>query len=205
MSSGSRCMLSPILLCFAVGCSETVEPGPESTPAPDQAAAAEEADVALRILDYEGIMNLIEGYQGRVVVVDVWSTSCVPCLKEFPGLVALHEKYGRNDVMCVSVSLDFEGLKGTSPQDDHERVLDYLRRFQATFDNILAGDDADMMYEKLALAAPPAVYVYDRSGKLAKRFDNEQVRGDGEGFTYKDVGRLVAQLAAETPPGVQEQ
>ena len=30
----------------------------------------------------------------RIVVVDLWSTACLPCLKEFPGLVRLKAEYG---------------------------------------------------------------------------------------------------------------
>jgi hypothetical protein len=47
------------------------------------------------------------------------------------------------------------------------------------------------------LASIPAVYVYDRLGKLAKRFDNETGEFGEAGFTYeKHISPLVEQLLA---------
>lgn len=49
-------------------------------------------DVALPCLGSEGSMSLadIEG----PAVVNFWSTTCVPCIKEMPVLAAFDEKYG---------------------------------------------------------------------------------------------------------------
>jgi hypothetical protein len=44
------------------------------------------------------------------------------------------------------------------------------------------------------LAAIPAVYVYGRDGKLAKRFDNDNIKTEDEAFTYEDVNKLVNEL-----------
>ncbi len=50
-------------------------------------------DVRLQTLDYDGLQKLIASKQGKVVVLDVWSTGCPPCMKSFPDLVALQRKY----------------------------------------------------------------------------------------------------------------
>ena len=50
------------------------------------------------------------------------------------------------------------------------------------------------MLDKLNLGSPPAVYVYAKDGKLAKRFDNAQANDASQEFTYKDVRNLVEEL-----------
>ncbi|WP_040352948.1 TlpA disulfide reductase family protein [Blastopirellula marina] len=157
-------------------------------------------EVTVRVLDFEAIRMLIESQRGKIVVVDYWSTSCPPCLKEFPGLVDLDRQYAEQGVVCISVSLDFIGGKNQTAEASIPRVQAVLEKFGATFDNVLAGDDTDTMLEKLKLGAPPAVYVYARDGSLAKRFDNAGATSEEEAFTYTDVENLVVELLAANHP-----
>ena len=152
------------------------------------------SNVSLNILDYEQIQELIKSKQGKVVVMDAWSTSCQPCIKEFPHLVELHNEYGPEKVACISLSFDYEGID--KPEDQQERVLAFLRKQNATFDNVLNKEEADELYEKMDLSAIPAVFVYDQAGKLVQRFDDSYRNAAGERFSYKDVDVLVAQLLA---------
>ena len=43
--------------------------------------------VSVAVVDHSEIVKRIELHRGQVVVLDCWSTSCPPCIKEFPGLV----------------------------------------------------------------------------------------------------------------------
>jgi thiol-disulfide isomerase/thioredoxin len=144
-------------------------------------------------------MEHIARSRGKVVVMDAWSTSCAPCIQEFHNLVALHQKYGPKQVSCMSLSFDYEGLG--KPEEQQQRVLEFLRGQGATFDNLLSSLESDELYRKLNLASVPAVFVYDREGRLRKRFDNEKAKNKAEAFTYDQVGQLVAQLLAESPGG----
>jgi len=155
---------------------------------PSTTVQVDDRPVALQVLDYEQLEQLIASHRGRLVVMDVWSTSCPPCIKEFPGLVRLHHKYGADRLACVSLSIDYEGIG--SPQDVEPDVLRFLRRQHATFDNVMASLDSDQMRKKLNIYSIPAVFIYDRAGKLVKRFDSNS----GEEFTYQDVEEFLAGL-----------
>ena len=173
-------------------------PAVESAPAAaTKAPGDDDAPVELKILDFAGIERLVAGHRGRVVVMDAWSTSCLPCVKEFPHLVELQSHFGRADVACVSLSFDYEGLG--KPADEAPRVLKFLRAKGAAFDNILSSDASDDLYRRFHLTSIPAVFVFDRSGELRKRFDNEAARSEAEMFTYEQVSALVAELVKETP------
>ncbi len=62
--------------------------------------------------------------------------------------------------------------------------------------NVISSDQNEDFYNKIHLGGPPAVFVYDRNGKLVHRFDNSQVPKTPE-LTYQhDVVPLVEKLLA---------
>lgn len=154
------------------------------------------ADVDLKELNWEQTLDLVKAHKGKIVVMDVWSTSCDPCVKEFPNLVKIHKAH-LEEVACISLSADFVGAKNKPPKFYRERVLKFLKEQNATFDNVLANVPADELFEKMELSSIPAVYIFGRDGKLVKRFDNESsenVGAEGEAFTYADVNKVLADL-----------
>jgi len=172
------------------GCSRSQHGPNADVRRPDGAGDGADSAVALQVLDFEGIQRLIADQRGKVVVLDCWSTSCEPCMKEFPGLVALHRKFGPQRVACISLSFDYEGLG--KAEDVQPAVLDFLRRQQATFTNVLCSEESDLLYERLKLSSIPAVFVYDQQGTLVKRFTASDPSQPA--FTYEDVEQLVMQL-----------
>ena len=98
---------------------------------------------------------------------------------------------------CISLSFDYEGIG--QPEEQADRVLAFLRGQGATFTNLMSNEETDVLYKKFKLAAVPAVFVYDREGQLAKRFDNEKAKRKEDAFTYEQVrgpgGRTAGGLA----------
>ena len=166
-----------------------------SAPAVKIGTGETDSDVRLQLLDWDGLQKLLASHQGKVVVLDCWSTSCVPCIAEFPNLVALQNRHKRDDLACVSLSFDYEGIG--KPEDQHERVLDFLKKQRARFDNVLSTLDSDTLSAKLEIPSIPAVFVYDRQGKLHQRFDNRHASRSGGPFTYEQVSAVVEKLLAE--------
>jgi len=150
--------------------------------------------VTLTVADWEETLKLVAAHKGKVVVLDAWSTSCEPCKKEFPNLVKLHQKYGGKEVVCMSLSCDYAGIKSKPPEFYRDRVLKFLEKEQAVFQNLLSSVPADELFDKMGLSSIPAVYVFGADGKLAKRFDNEQAKVEEDNFTYADVNKLVDEL-----------
>ena len=131
--------------------------------------------------------KLIARQRGKVVVVDIWATYCPPCMREFHHLVELNQEEDRQKVVCMSLNIDNQGLE---PIDSLvPRILPFLERQKATFDNILMTDDADQVYRSLQLAGIPAILVYDQKGQLV-----ETVIPEGEESPYTRVKELIRQL-----------
>jgi thiol-disulfide isomerase/thioredoxin len=140
-------------------------------------------------MNLAGFSRFIARQRGKVVVVDVWATYCPPCMRDFHHLVELHRKENPHKVVCVSLNIDNQGL---APVDRLvPRVLQFLEKQKATFDNILMTDDADRVYRSLGLVGIPAVLIYDQQGRLV-----ETVIPQGEQSPYVRVGQLVRQLIA---------
>lgn len=159
-------------------------------------ASAKGPKVTIRIASWEETLKRVEEHQGKVVVLDAWSTSCQPCMKEFPNLVNLHKKHAARGLVCMSLSCDYAGIRNKPPEFYKERVLKFLTKQGATFENILANVPSDELFDKMQLSSIPAVYVFGRDGKLVKRFDNEKAEKEEDNFTYADVTKLVEALLA---------
>lgn len=157
-------------------------------------AAAGSKKIPLQVLDWDEVQKLVAANKGKVVVLDLWSTYCAPCMREFPNLVELQKKHPK-DVACISMNLNYAGIRDEPPESFREEVLAFLSKQNAYFQNVISKDpDADL-FEKLDLASIPAVYVYDRKGKLVKRFDNDNIQSPSDEFTYeKDIIPLVKKL-----------
>jgi thiol-disulfide isomerase/thioredoxin len=154
----------------------------------------------LEILSWEQTQKRRAKFKGKVVVLDVWSTFCQPCVREFPNLVKLQDRLG-DKVACISFNTDYTGAKDEPPESFRKNALAFLTAQQAHLFNVLSSDPNEEFFDKIHLGGPPAVFVYDRDGKLVKRFDNSRVPKVPE-FTYKsDVIPLVERLLTPSDAG----
>ncbi|MBS0205615.1 MAG: hypothetical protein JSS49_22155 [Planctomycetes bacterium] len=161
----------------------------ESAPKADKAVEVKE-------MNWDELQELIASHKGKIVVVDIWSTSCEPCLRELPFLMKLQSRHA-DDVVCISFDCDYDGRKSKPVAYYRERVLKALTNLHAeTVINAMCTTAADELFQKIDLDSIPAVYVYDRTGQVAKRFDNRTPIGDAEeGISYeKQIDPLVAEL-----------
>lgn len=59
--------------------------------------------------DLKGQTHALNGYKGKLVLVDVWATWCEPCIRSLPAIKKLQERYNndpKSDIRIVSVSVD---------------------------------------------------------------------------------------------------
>jgi thiol-disulfide isomerase/thioredoxin len=158
----------------------------ETLPVEDTATAT--APVVLDLLPWEGVQELIAGHKGKVVVVDLWATYCVPCRAEFPGLVELSHADPEN-IVCISVSLD--------DPDDEAKAREFLVEQQATMQNVLCTTESDVLYDEiLQIGGIPAVYVYDRDGVLAKVFTGPTPEGTEHTY-HEHIAPFARELASQ--------
>jgi peroxiredoxin len=64
------------------------------------------APVTLEKIEAEGISALARNNTQKLRLFNVWATWCVPCVKEFPGLVSLSRRLNNRDFELVTISMD---------------------------------------------------------------------------------------------------
>jgi thiol-disulfide isomerase/thioredoxin len=65
----------------------------------------------LHFTNAEGRDLSISDFRGRLVLLNLWATWCVPCRKEMPTLDRLEAKLGGPDFEVVALSIDRQGLE----------------------------------------------------------------------------------------------
>ena len=147
-------------------------------------AASAEPPVTIQPIKYADLGKAVRAHRGKVVVVDIWASWCVPCRKEFPELVQLHRKHAAEGLVCISLSVD--------TPEKQKAALDFLQKAEARFANYRLEEGFDRAAEKLGIKSIPAVFVFGRDNKRAGKFTGDD---PDTPFSYaKDVAPLVRQL-----------
>jgi thiol-disulfide isomerase/thioredoxin len=63
----------------------------------------------LRFVSGDGKPHTLSDFRGKVILLNVWATWCVPCRKEMPALDRLQQQLGGADFQVVALSLDSGG------------------------------------------------------------------------------------------------
>lgn len=80
-------------------------------------------DVTLDELDAAGLAKLVNNDTDKYRLFNVWSTTCVPCLEEFPGLIRVSRRMGLRKFELITISTDLP--------KDREKVVKFLSGFRA--------------------------------------------------------------------------
>jgi thiol-disulfide isomerase/thioredoxin len=64
---------------------------------------------AIRFADEKERAVTLQDFRGKVILLNVWATWCVPCRKEMPTLDRLQAKLGGPDFEVVALSIDRGG------------------------------------------------------------------------------------------------
>ena len=91
------------------------------------------------------------------VIVDFWATWCKPCIKGFPGLQELFEKYKDRGLSVVAVSID-------SPKS-RSRVGPFIKSKKYSFEVLL--DTQGRVAKKYNAITIPRAVLIDSDGEIA--------------------------------------
>jgi len=149
---------------------------------PADPKSAGKSAVTLKVASWADAQKAVAAQKGKIVVLDLWSTGCLPCVKEFPNLVKLQSAYPQ-DVVCISFNSNYIGVG--KPEDELADVQKFLTKQNAELINLLSNEADEDLYKRIGIASIPVVQVYGRDGKLAKQFDNEKDEYGKDGFTYE--------------------
>jgi thiol-disulfide isomerase/thioredoxin len=81
-----------------------------------------EALLAFSFQDGTGRERTLADWRGRIVLLNLWATWCVPCRKEMPALDRLQAEMGSDRFEVVAVSVDRSGVQGARKFLDETKV-----------------------------------------------------------------------------------
>ncbi len=159
------------------------EPSEQSDSPTTAASKSAPTKVEMIQVDYAGFEEQVKKHGGKLVVVDVWSTGCPPCMKEYPNLVALSTRWPEQ-VVCISYNVDYIGQKSKPVESYLPKVGGFLEKQKpASVINLISSEADSDVFEKLEIASIPVVMLFDKEGKLVKKFT--EANSGEDGLTYE--------------------
>ncbi len=122
--------------------------------------------------------------QGKVTVVDFWSTACEPCVKMMPAIEALYQERKGQGLQVVGIAID----------DNPGKVEGRLKKMGVTYPNML-DDDASSKRGAYRVDELPQTFIFDKRGKL------RVVSVGGEEDDVAIIRQAVEALLAEDGSG----
>ncbi len=107
------------------------------------------------LVDGAGATTSLADLGGKVLLLNIWATWCVPCREEMPQLNALQAALGGKDFEVVAVNIDKGG------PDKARKFLDETKATDLT----LYTDPTGKLFSKLRAVGMPTTLLIDCQGK----------------------------------------
>ena len=114
----------------------------------------------LRFVDGEGRPLTLADFRGKVILLNIWATWCIPCLREMPTLDRLQAKLGGPRFQVVVLSIDIGGIPV---------VEKFYRALKLKALGIYV-DKTTRARIALGVAGIPTTLLIDRQGREIGRF-----------------------------------
>ncbi len=110
--------------------------------------------------DTAGVNVSLSDFKEKYVLLDFWGHWCAPCIKSFPKVKALHEKYG-DKLAIVGMAMEFP--------NDRDKWLAAIRKHKAYWTQLseLNGDDG--VHSQYNITGYPTYMLLDKEGVVLER------------------------------------
>lgn len=114
--------------------------------------------------------DVLQQHQGQVVVLNLWATWCVSCLKEIPDLMVLAREYAPRGVSLLAVSMDDPLERETVEAFRRQRFPEFTSWLRQEADMDAFVSPLDPAWNELL----PTTYLIGRDGKVLKRLQGKK-------------------------------
>ncbi len=128
-------------------------------------AQATTAPSTIPPVNASGLRTALAAERGKVVVLNLWASWCVPCLREIPDLVRIERELAPRGAVLIGVSMDEPG--------DAARVATFHAKYFPEFRSYLR---TEREIDAIASVVDPAwnevlptTYLLGRDGKVVRR------------------------------------
>jgi len=104
------------------------------------------------LMDLGGNEISLSDFNGKILILNFWTTWCPPCREEIPNFVEVYNEYGSKDVQFIGVS-----------NEDISTLRSFVEDYNISYPILI--DNANVM-EKWEIRAIPTTFVFDREGHI---------------------------------------
>ncbi len=125
---------------------------------------------SLELVTRDRFTQVLAAERGKTVVLNLWATWCVPCLREIPDLMRLEDELQENGVVLVALGMD--------DPNDFARVDAFRTQHFPEFSSYLR--DSPDMDSLVSIVDPvwnellPTTYLLDPDGDVIRRIQGKQ-------------------------------
>lgn len=119
-------------------------------------------------------------WQGQVMLVNFWATTCAVCIKEMPRLIETHERFKSRGFDTLAVAMSY---------DPPAAVVDYAQSRRLPFG--VAIDNTGAIARSFGeIKGTPTTLLVDKRGRVVRRFVGEPDFAELHGL----IERLITEV-----------
>jgi len=122
--------------------------------------------------------------KGKVLVINIWFTSCLPCIAEMPALNRLVEEYKGQQVEFIGLCTDSKERLDSA----------FFPKYKFDF-KIVA--DAGNIFKKIGETGCPTIYIIDKKGNVQAAWVGGFVDQHAETAAYLKAKPIIDELLLE--------
>ena len=122
-------------------------------------------------------VNLAD-YRGKVVLVDFWASWCTPCIRSFPWMDGMVEKYGAQGFEIIAINMDQDAM--------------LAEKFLSRYPNKLtiAFDPQGVVAEQYEIMGLPNSFILNKQGEIVYKH---------VGFRLSELDKYEAEILSLLP------
>ena len=125
--------------------------------------------------------DIIKNREGKVLLINIWATWCVPCKEEFPDLIKFIETYG-DKVELIGISIDYS-------DEVESKIIPFLSKLNPNFVNYVnTENNTEKFINNLNpdwSGAIPATFFYDLNGDQYLFYEGKMTFSEIETKAFK--------------------
>jgi cytochrome c biogenesis protein CcmG, thiol:disulfide interchange protein DsbE len=110
-------------------------------------------------LDSAPRQKTLADYRGKVLMINVWATWCLPCRVEMPSIEALNKEYAPKGLKIVAVSIDDPGTDST--------IRAFVKQYRLTFE--VLHDPQGKISEAYDITGYPETFIVGKDGVIRRK------------------------------------
>jgi thiol-disulfide isomerase/thioredoxin len=141
--------------------------------------AARPANLSVTLKDLDNVDVTLSAFTGKVILLNFWATWCGPCKIETPWFIDLQDRYGKDGLQVVGISID----------DPLALLKPYAAEYKMNYPVLQGLGHREVMAAYGSITGLPTTFIISREGKLCAKHIGATRR---EGYEAQVKGLLHA-------------